>query len=162
MKHFFLFVGLTASIITCAQKSIDNIDAKEAERIERILAADDMEGRQAGKRGSDRAAEFIAAEFKKAGLQTFKNSSSYLQPFKLLETKLVEIKGEFDDKKFDSSKIFMLTTKQNLEIDEKSGFEIKTIAAGANMMQAAYNIINEEKKAIVFVDESFFKYFFTS
>ena len=155
MKQFFLFLGLTASIIACAQKTNDNINAKEVERIERILAADDMEGRQAGKRGSDKAAEFIATEFKKAGLQTLKSSTSYLQPFKLIETKLAEIKGELDDKKFDSSKIFVLTTKQNLEVDEKSGYEYKTIPAGGNMMQAAYNIINEEKKAVVFVDESY-------
>ena len=155
MKQFFLFLGLTASIIACAQNSIDNINAKEVERIEKILASDDMEGRQAGKKGSGKAAEFIATEFKKAGLQTLKNSTGYLQPFKLIETKLLEIKGELDDKKFDSSKIFVLTTKQNLEIDDKSGYEYKTIPAGANMMQAAYNIINEEKKVIVFIDESY-------
>src|SRR5687767_1564998 len=136
MKQFFLFLGLTASIIACAQNANNNINAKEVERIERILAADDMEGRQAGKRGSDKAAEFIATEFKKAGLQTLKSSTSYLQPFKLIEAKLEEIKGEFDDKKFDSSKIFVLTTKQNLEVDEKSGYEYKTIPAGGNMMQA--------------------------
>ena len=154
MKQFFLFFGLIAFIIADAQNSRDNINSKEAERIEKILASDEMEGRQAGKKGSDKAAEFIAAEFKKAGLQTLKNSTGYLQPFKLIETKLVEVKGELDDKKFDSSKIFVLTTKQNLEIDEKSDYEYKTIPAGANMMQVAYNIIIEEKKIIVFVDES--------
>ena len=155
MKQFFLFFGFIAFTIADAQNSRDNINSKEAERIEKILASDEMEGRQAGKKGSDKAAEFIAAEFKKAGLQTLKNSTGYLQPFKLIETKLVEVKGELDDKKFDSSKIFVLTTKQDLEINESSGYEYKTIPAATNMMQAAYNIINEEKKIIVFVDESY-------
>lgn len=155
MKQFFLFLALTHAVFTGAQKTDNAITANEVERIERILAADDMEGRQAGKRGGDKAAEFIASEFKKAGLQTLESSTSYLQPFKLIEAKSVELQGELDDKKIDPSKIFVLTTKQNLEIDEKSGYEIKTIPAGTNMMQAAYSIISEEKKAIVLVDESY-------
>jgi hypothetical protein len=154
MKQFFLGFLLLSALISCAQKTEDAINVKEVERIERILAADDMQGREAGTPGCEKAAKFIAEEFKKAGLSTLKESKDHLQPFKLLQSKLLEVKGDLDGQELDSKKIFVLTTKADLEVDEKAGFEYRTLAAGGNMMQAAYNMINEEKKLIVFVDES--------
>ena len=73
----------------------------------------------------------------------------------MLEAKLLEVKGEIDDQTLDSKNIFVLTTKAVLEVDEKSGFEYRTLAAGSNMMQTAYGMINEGKKLIVLVDESY-------
>ncbi len=49
----------------------------------RILADDAMEGRRAGSPGHRRAAEFIAAEFRKAGLKPGGAEGSYLQPVSL-------------------------------------------------------------------------------
>ncbi len=59
--------GLLVSITSFlwAQKNADNIlTAKEAERIERVLASDDMKGRKIYTPEIDKAADFIAAEFK--------------------------------------------------------------------------------------------------
>jgi hypothetical protein len=154
MRHVFLFFSLLASLFSCAQKSGEAISVGEVERIERILASDEMLGREAGKPGSEKAAQFINEEFKKAGLVPLTGAADNLQSFSLVEAKLLEVKGEMDDQSLDSKKIFVLTTKADLEVDEKSGFEYRTLAAGGNMMQTAYGMINEEKKLIVFVDES--------
>ncbi|RYF97130.1 MAG: aminopeptidase, partial [Chitinophagaceae bacterium] len=64
------FVGILAfSAMTSvsAQKINKIINAKEVGRIETILASDAMEGRRTFTPGIDKAADFIAAEFKKAG-----------------------------------------------------------------------------------------------
>ena len=154
MKHVFLFFSLLAGLLSCAQKSAEAISISEVERIERMLASDEMLGREAGKPGSDKAAQFIASEFTKAGLAPLTGAADHLQSFSLVEAKLLEAKGELDDQALDSKNIFVLTTTADLEVDEKSGFEYRTLAAGGNMMQIAYGMINEEKKLIVFVDES--------
>ena len=154
MKQLFLLFTLFASIISCAQNSGEIINVKEVERIEKILASDEMQGREAGKPGSGKAAQFIAAEFKKAGLSVLKNAPDHLQHFKLVESQPLDVKGQLNDEELDPKKIFVLTTKADIEVDEKAGFEYRTLAAGGNMMQAAYNMISEEKKIIVFVDES--------
>ena len=66
MKNFFLLLFTAASLVACAQKEDDIINAKEVQRIESVLAADDMRGRRAGSPDIDRAANCIADEFKKA------------------------------------------------------------------------------------------------
>ena len=57
------------------------INAKEAERIEKALASDEMQGRKVFTPEIDKAADFIAAEFKASGLQTWNNSGNYRQEF---------------------------------------------------------------------------------
>jgi|GEM_PF-3028509 len=50
-------------------QNIDKIiTAPEVERIEKVLAADEMRGRKTGSPEIDMAADFIGKEFKKAGL----------------------------------------------------------------------------------------------
>jgi len=155
MRQICLLLALTIAITACAQNETNTINVKEVERIEKVLASDEMAGREAGKKSSEKAAQFIADEFKKAGINTLNKASNYLQPFNLVEAKLVEVKGEVNNKELESAKFFALTTKPELEVDEKSGYEYKTIVGGANMMQAAYNIIKEGKNTVVFVDESY-------
>ena len=49
-----------------------------------ILASPEMGGRAAGSPGAARAAEQIASEFRKAGLQPGGEGGQYLQPFELV------------------------------------------------------------------------------
>src|SRR5688572_18513033 len=74
------------------------ITATEVERIERILAADDMRGRRTFSPEIDRAADFISEEFKSAGLKTLNNLSGYRQEFSLMKARLVSVRGNFDGK----------------------------------------------------------------
>ena len=61
---FLLLAGCTAG----RKVSIDKIiNASEIERIETVLSSDDMQGRKTFSPGIDKAADFIAEEFKKAG-----------------------------------------------------------------------------------------------
>ncbi len=48
-----------------------------------FLASDECEGRGPGTKGIDKAADYIAAEFKRAGLQPGGEDGSYFQPFTL-------------------------------------------------------------------------------
>ena len=51
-----------------------------------FLADDLLEGREAGTRGHDIAARYIAAQFALAGVAPGAGNGSYLQPVNLLET----------------------------------------------------------------------------
>jgi hypothetical protein len=155
MKNIFLIASLIASNhFLFAQNADAVINAKEVERIETVLASDDMQGRKAGTPANEKAAQFIADEFKKISLQTWNNSNSYLQPFKMVEPKLTQVKAELDDKEFDANKVIVLTSQKEVKINEKSGMEIFTIKAGGSVLMEGYNLYTAGKSGIVFVDES--------
>lgn len=164
MKQFFLICTLTASIAACAQTAVKPTKAdaiitiSEVERIEKVLAADDMQGRRAGTPGSDKAAAFIAEEFKKAGLQPVAGNS-YLQTFTMVRPQFKSIKGEMDDVELDPKNIIAVTAEADLKVNEKMGYVIETIKAGENLFGRAQAIARSGKNTVVFVDTSFTRNF---
>ncbi len=154
--------GLLVSITSFlwAQKNADNIlTAKEAERIERVLASDDMKGRKIYTPEIDKAADFIAAEFKAAGLKTFNNSSTYRQEFAMVSAKLTSTSCSFDNQEVDAKNVVVITTDPGFSITEKSGFEKVTIAKGKSLFSEAQKFVGSGKNYLVLVDTSFARNF---
>src|ERR1700754_1725886 len=60
------------------QKYAKYITAEDARKHLSILASDEYEGRETGKPGAEKAANYIAGEFKKLGLQAPVNGSYFL------------------------------------------------------------------------------------
>ena len=82
-----------AALVSMSAGSAD--DAARAQRVGarcwddvRVLADDGMEGRRAGSPGHRRAAEFVAENFRKAGLQP--DTGAYLQEVRLESRQIVE------------------------------------------------------------------------
>ena len=67
-KFFFINLVWVTSLGLSAQDINKYINAQEVERIEKVLASDDMRGRRVFSPEIDKAADFIAAEFKAAGV----------------------------------------------------------------------------------------------
>lgn len=161
MKKISL-IWLLSSITTLlfAQKSADIINAKEVERVEKILSADDMEGRKTFSKGIEKAAAFIADEFAKTGLKTWKNTGNYLQSFAMVRPKFISTSCSFDGVPADAGDVIVVTCKEDLKINEQSGYEKVTIAAGANLNAEARKYLNGNRNYFVLVDTSFTKTFF--
>ena len=89
-KKFFFTLGLLISTTSflLAQHIDGVINVKEVERIERTLSADDMRGRKTFTPDIEKAADFIAGEFKTIGLQTLNSNGSYRQEFTLSSAEL--------------------------------------------------------------------------
>ena len=154
MKKFFLLLSIIGFQKTFAQNIDAIIHVAEVERIEKTLAADEMQGRRAVTPGSDLAALFIASEFKKAGLQPV-SGNSYLQEFNLVRPKFISVKGEMDDKELDPKNIIVITTEPDLKINEKGGYSFEYIRAGENYRQKVQSVIRSNGNYVVFVDTSF-------
>ncbi len=82
-RSFPLVVALALSTVTisAASPQLPEIDRASAERVIRVLADDDMEGRAAFSPAAMRAAEFIASEFDAIGLEQMSGNDGYLQRF---------------------------------------------------------------------------------
>jgi hypothetical protein len=123
IKRFLLLplIAVVAAASCKVQRAQQTITESEVERVERVLSADDMQGRRPFTPGIDKAADFIASEFKKAGLQPV-NGSSYLQDFAMLRTKLISAKATVNGKVMDEKDVVGLTAATSLSVTQASGY----------------------------------------
>jgi len=80
---FALVIALVLLTVTtsAALPQLPDIDRASVERVIRVLADDDMEGRGAFTPAAMRAAEFVASEFEAIGLEQLPGADGYLQEF---------------------------------------------------------------------------------
>ena len=156
MKRYLLLglFTITTSFLFAQTRIDDILNAKEVERIERTLSSDDMRGRRVFTPDIDKAADFIANEFKKVGLQTWNNSNSYKQEFSLVRPKLISVSATFDGKVIDPNNIIVVTCQPDLHIDQLSGYAFVAIKAGQNLRSSASAFLKANKNLIVLVDDS--------
>ena len=156
MKHVILFgLLITTTFFVSAQKAEEVINAKEVERVERILSSDDMRGRRAFTPDADRAADFIAEEFKSAGLQTMSGNNRFKQEFAMVRPKFISASGNFDGVALDAKDIIVVTCFPQLKINENAGYEKTYIKAGDTLNVKAREAIRSKKNMLVLVDKSF-------
>ena len=149
----WLLVSITFFVF--GQKAGDIINAKEVERIERTLASDEMRGRRAFTPDIDKAADFIAEEFKKAGLQTMRDNNGFKQEFVMVRAKFISASGNFDGESLETKDIIVVTCFPQLKISQSSGYEKVFIKAGDTLQNAARRLIRSNKNLLVLVDRSF-------
>ncbi|MFA9198311.1 MAG: M28 family peptidase [Aquirufa sp.] len=154
MKKIFLLFALP--LLAQAQKIDKIITRSETERIETYLASDELAGRKPFTPGIEKAAQFISAEFEKAGLQ--KTNGSYLQSFPMYQSKLISASGGLDEQTLESKQVAIISKEATIQIDEKSGFDVVSLKEGENFGQNAYRIMSAKKPTIAFLHESFAKY----
>lgn len=160
MKKIILpALALLFTLHATAQKIDKIIKEKTVRKIERKLSADDMEGRATFTPGIDKAADFIAKEFKKAGLAPAEGNNGYFQEFALVEATQTAVSGNMDGNAINESAIVVLTTKEALTVNEQSGYETGTIDAGDRLFNKAYTYITSGKNYIVWVDTTHAKSF---
>ena len=156
MKKVFL-TGLLITVTSFLfSQSINKIiSAKKVKRIEKVLSADDMQGRKAYTPGSEKAAAFIADEFKKAGLQTLNGNNSYLQEFIMVQPKLISLSGTVDGEPAVEKNIIVVTCQPQLQVNENSGYGKAAIKKGDNVTATAKKLLAKKENLIVTVDASF-------
>jgi len=160
MKKLMATGLLTAATFFSFAQDINTIiNAKEVERIEKTLSSNEMQGRNAFTPAIDKAADFIAAEFRTIGLQTWNNGNSYRQEFTMVTPKFVSTSAVLDGAPVGNKSVIVVSSQASLKINEQSGFEKVYIRPGGNLFQEAYRYVGKEKNYLVIVDSSFSKNF---
>lgn len=151
-----LFTGLLLATTGSAIAQINKIINKaEVERIEKVLSSDDMEGRKTFTPGLEKAGNFIAAEFKKAGLQLAPGLITYKQEFTMVQPRPVSVSGSFDGQPLAEKNIYVNTSAAELEVTPNSGFEKVRIKPGLNLGTEVNNLSRAGKNYLVLVDTSY-------
>ncbi|MEO5947501.1 MAG: M20/M25/M40 family metallo-hydrolase [Chitinophagaceae bacterium] len=155
---FFLFTGCSNSqknTQTTANGIDGIINVKEVERIEKVLAADEMRGRKTFSPEIDIAADFIVAEFKTAGLQTWNNAAGYRQEFAMVKAKHIVTTASFDEAQVEEKNIIVITCQPQLNINQTTRYQKVFIKTGENLFPAARKYLQANNNLLVLVDKSF-------
>ena len=88
---------------TTAIRYSQNITVSDMSKNLHVLASDEYEGRETGKKGQKMAAEYIANQFKAAGIPPYKNNT-YYQEFPLNVTQPVPAEVKINGKQYQGNK----------------------------------------------------------
>jgi hypothetical protein len=156
MKKVSLFItALAIGASACAQQNATAvkygklITAEDAKKHLSILASDEFEGRETGKPGAEKAANYIAGEFKKLGLQAPVNGS-YFFDVPLSEVSLKVTAFNINGQAFEKGEDFFLN---GLFVDNRIvspdivfvGYGTESELAGTDITGKVVLWINEDK-----------------
>ncbi|MFN8242704.1 MAG: M28 family peptidase [Ferruginibacter sp.] len=162
MKRTFLpaVAVLLLQAITVQAQDIDKIiNPAEVERIEKVLAADDMQGRKTFSPAIDRAADFIAGEFAKSKLQFLKGSNSYFQEFAMTRAKPSSLSGRLDTLTLSTANVAAITTFNEIHIRQLTDYELVKVQKGDDFSKVIFPLFDKDKNFLVLVDTSFARRF---
>ncbi len=141
-------------------QSIDKIiTVNEVERIEKILSADDMQGRKVFTPGIDKAAAFIASEFEKNNLTFYGNNKSYFQEFSMVKSKPIVINGMIDTDSLNAFNVAANTTAIELSINSLNDYVLVTVNKDEDFFKKVFPLFDTEKNLLVLVDTAHAKKF---
>jgi Peptidase family M28 len=148
-----ILVALCLSTISFSFcQSIDKvINAQEVERIEKRLSSDEMQGRGTFTPGIDKAADFIAEEFKKAGIKPVKGSS-YMQEFSMLRRNLLSVSATANGNTVFEKNIAVLTSKTELSANQGSGFQKIVVSAKDTLTPLVLRLEKTDGNYLLVVD----------
>ena len=108
---------LFSQACTVQKKSVPNISEIEVARVIKTLSADDMLGRNSLEPEEiSKAADFIASEFKAAGLQRFEKQDNYRQNFIINSIKPLSGKLFINGGEVNVENYVVSSTKENIEL----------------------------------------------
>ncbi len=153
MRKFLLTaIYLLLAVILPAQSIEKFINGSEVARIEGKLASDEMQGRRTFTQGIEKAAAFIAEEFRLAQLLPYPGTNDYLQSFILMRPRLISLQAQFNGEKIESKQVIVFTSRDTLQVTQSSGFNVVRIAAGDNFMTTARKYLGSNVNQVVLVD----------
>jgi hypothetical protein len=144
---------LSIAFLNCkGQRASDLITIDELQRTLGILSADSMEGRGIGTSGIERAAAFIATEFKNAGLAEWTKGNGFFQSFELTNAKALSIRASFDNKHIPAENILLFSRSNQITIDQDSGYELLLVKSEDQFLPAFTKCIDQGRNGIILID----------
>ena len=160
MKKIFLSIPAIFLFLFSFSQKIDKIiNVAEVERIEKILSADDMQGRRTFTAGIDKAADFIESEFLKNKLNYFGNEKSYLQNFVMTKIKSQEIIGMLDNDSLSAANVAVNTTTAEINLTSFTDYEVVKVKKEDDLFKIILPLIAQEKNLLILIDTAHTKRF---
>ncbi len=152
-----VFITVAALSWGCASRQAARLEIANPNSVSRIvhtLASDEMEGRSSFSPGIERAADFISAEFKRIGLQTY-TANGYRQTFHVTRIQPGGFEVVVDGDTMDEERVIVSSSNPGIAWNDDPGVELLEIKAGEDFASRFREISTGGKDALVRVDTSF-------
>ena len=153
MRLLFLSVLLTISSFVHTQ-TLPVISVSEVTRIEKILASDDMEGRQVFTKGIEKAASFISKEFMRAGLKPLRGSKDYNQTFAMVNAESLDAQMTLDGIPVDKENLVVFSADSSLNISQDDHYQKIIVKKAADFSEVVLKYLESEENVLILVDTS--------
>ena len=158
-KPILLALTLSLALSVRAQNNVTEyartIQAADLEKHLRVLAADDMEGRETGTPGQKKAADYIAKYFAAEGLKPIvkdgDGSLSYFQPFNLYRKSWGDFYVKAGNQTYQYGKDFIVNGLMN--VPTETAYDVVFVGYGiGSSAYDDYAKLDVKGKAVVFLD----------
>ena len=151
-KVLLVFVAGCISLLSFSQDIDKIINVTEVERIEKVLSADDMQGRKTFTPGIDKAADFIANEFSKHKLKYFEENKSWFQEFSMIKTKPLSSVIMLDHDSVPINNYYVNCTSASIDFNSMEGLEIVRIKKADDYNKTIQPLFESNKNLLVLID----------
>ena len=156
---FFLLLLLASASLYAQKKPIlipssPGVSAATVERVVRTLAADDMQGRASGKPGSQKAAQFLAAEFQRLGLGMLPGLTTYEQVFPAYESRLAALFVTLNGVSVAKEKVLLVSTQAHLNWadDDEPATRVVIVGSQDKLQPLMRDIMQPRENLVVVLD----------
>ncbi|WP_036601250.1 M20/M25/M40 family metallo-hydrolase [Olivibacter sitiensis] len=157
MRNILLFTISLIFLSACSAHRAalqSSVQPADVNRIISTLAADDMEGRAIFSPGIQKAADFIASEFKSARLSFLSNDTSFLQTFGVCRTTLTSLEVQINGEDIAEGRLVMSSTKPGINWNDNPEINIIAVNAGEDLLATYRKLSQSENDYLIKVDES--------
>ena len=141
-----------ASALPAAAQTKKTVSAATVQRVLTTLAADDMLGRATGQPGQLKAAEFLAAEFKRIGLQPLPGATGFMQEFPAYESAVASVAVTLNGAPVPAARAMALTTQPQLNWTEQDSVAVLVVGPEEKIQAHYREILRPAKNTLVVLD----------
>ncbi len=149
MRTTLLLSCLAASSPPAAAQTKTAVSAATVKRVLTALAADDMQGRPTGGPGNLKAAELLAAEFGRIGLQPLPGQAGFMQEFPAYETVVTSLAVTLNGATVPAGQVLALTSQPQLSWTEKDSVKVVLLETEGDIRPHLQDIFRPEKNVLV-------------
>ena len=161
MKNLFLLGTLLATLPAAAQKKATKpapkttaVSAATVTRVVTALAADDMQGRGTGQPGGLKAAQFLAAEFKRIGLKPLPGKTGFEQTFTVYQGLTSPVAAVINDQTMTPAQAVAISGQPTLRWTSEDAQSPAVVTIGPEPAERGklFSYLRPTANTLVFVD----------
>ncbi|MEP6611823.1 MAG: M20/M25/M40 family metallo-hydrolase [Mucilaginibacter sp.] len=146
---------LAASFYGYGQDVNKLIKQDEVEQIIKTLSADDMQGRATFTPGIEKAAQYIEAQYKQAGLVPLTGNTGYRQNFAMTRVMALKTLVNINGKLIAQDSVFTSSSAPSFNWTNNSDVQIVKLSADKNFRNEYMAYAKSGKKMLILVDQQF-------